>query len=135
MWYTNVTELGYWFMIVSTLSIPPFSSTNQNRFSFSWKWIYWAYFFFISFTYVVFQIAGGLVRTSRDPEFNVWILYSTCFVQSELLFYKLLFFDHLFLLQIQCNIDTCWTSKTGSAAITMMTSRAETAVIASASLK
>ena len=66
-------------------------------------------FFFISFTYryVVFQIAGGLVRTSRDPEFNVCIPYNTGFVQSELLFYNLPFFDHLFLLQIQCNIDTC----------------------------
>ena len=93
--------------------------------------------FFISFTYryVVFQIAGGLVRTIRDPEFNVCIPYSTCFVQSEFLFYNLPFFDHLFLLQIQCNIDTCWTSKTGSVAITMMTSSAETAVIASACLK
>lgn len=137
MWYTNVTELGYCFMLVSTLSIPTVSSINQNWFSFSWKWIYWAYIFFISFTYryVVFQIAGGLVRTSRDPEFNVCIPYSTGFVQSELLFYNLPFFDHLFLLQIQCNIDTCWTSKTGSVAITMMTSRAETAVIASACLK
>lgn len=57
-------------MIVSTLSIPPFSSTNQNRFP-SLEMNLLGLFFFISFTYVVFQIAGGLVRTSRDPEFNV----------------------------------------------------------------